>query len=283
MDTGARADAMNTELDDPVRVAIFYAIALTLALAVALAAPLFAEATPLLTILTPAISVLVMLVLERRRGALAGTWSSLGASTTGAGGWWLALAGPAAVLIAADLVLVAGGYASFHAPTMTGSPLQAAVKAVLGFAIGLVFAFAEEVGWRGYMLPRLASIGLLRAMLVVGFLHGAWHLPLMLLTPYYHAGGNPLVVVPMFLATLTLAGVFYGYLRIRTGSVWPAAIAHAFFNFLWGIGALFLSPASPEVFEYYGGESGILVIAALAVLTVSLRPAIARLSARSAA
>jgi len=47
-----------------------------------------------------------------------------------------------------------------------------------------------------------------------------------LLTPYYHSTGNPLIVVPLFLATLTLTGVVYGELRLMTGSVWPATLAH---------------------------------------------------------
>ena len=36
----------------------------------------------------------------------------------------------------------------------------------------------EELGWRGFLLPRLAARqGPLRASLVVGLLWGLWHLP----------------------------------------------------------------------------------------------------------
>jgi membrane protease YdiL (CAAX protease family) len=119
------------------------------------------------------------------------------------------------------------------------------------------------------MLPRLTAIGLLPAMLLVGLAQGAWHLPLMLLTPYYH-GGDPLIVVPLFLVTLTLAGVFYGYLRVTTGSVWPVAIAHAVYNFVWNVGSEFVSAKSPGAMEYVGGESGVLVIAGLLVAALIL-------------
>ena len=44
------------------------------------------------------------------------------------------------------------------------------------------------------------------ACLAVGFLHGVWHLPLILLTPFYHAGGTWWATVPLFLAALTLSG-----------------------------------------------------------------------------
>jgi CAAX protease family protein len=66
-------------------------------------------------------------------------------------------------------------------------------------------------------------------------------------------------------ATLTLAGVFYGYLRVWTQSVWPVAIAHAVFNSAWGILGDFTLAHSPDQFEYVGGESGVLVIAGLSV------------------
>jgi len=109
-------------------------------------------------------------------------------------------------------------------------------------------------------------------MLIVGLAQGVWHLPLMLLTPFYHSGGNPMIVVPFFLITLTLAGVFYGYLRVWTGSVWPVAIAHAVYNFFWNVGSEFVEAKSPTTMEYIGGESGALVIVGLGVVTLVLIP-----------
>jgi membrane protease YdiL (CAAX protease family) len=75
--------------------------------------------------------------------------------------------------------------------------------------------------------------------LLVGFLHGVWHLPLMLMTTAYNPAGNRLITVPIFLAVLTGAGVIYAYLRWTSGSIWPVIIAHGTFNavlgsFCWG-------------------------------------------------
>jgi len=92
---------------------------------------------------------------------------------------------------------------------------------------------AEEIGWRGYLLPHLLPLGPMRAMLLSGLLHGLWHLPLLLLTPFYHASGNRLLVVGLFLLTLTVAGLLYGYLRLTSGSVWPVALAHGALNTFW--------------------------------------------------
>jgi len=33
-------------------------------------------------------------------------------------------------------------------------------------------------------------------VLLTGLLHGIFHLPLILLTPFYHSAGNKLIVVP---------------------------------------------------------------------------------------
>jgi CAAX protease family protein len=102
----------------------------------------------------------------------------------------------------------------------------------------------------------------------VGFLHGVWHLPIMLTTDYYHHTGNPWLVVPLFLATLSLAGIFYGFLRIWTGSVWPVAIAHSTANMAWDIMNEMTQTKSPLVLEYVGGESGLIMVGGLLVFSL---------------
>jgi CAAX protease family protein len=46
-------------------------------------------------------------------------------------------------------------------------------------------------------------------------------MPLILLTPIFPVG-NKLISLPLFYGTVVAASFFYGYLRIYTGSVWPA-------------------------------------------------------------
>lgn len=273
---------MFAHLTAPMRAAVFYALAFGLAVVVSLFAGSLGEVTPLLTMLTPAVAVVVMLVLTREgfgRPAL----KSLGLTSAGLRGWWLAILAPVAILVVSYAILVATGLATFAVAETGRSAVQIAVNLSLGLVIGLVFAFGEEVGWRGYMLPKLATLGMVPAMLVVGFLHGVWHLPLMLMTPLYHAGGDPMIVVPLFLVTLTLAGVFFGFLRMWTGSVWPVAIAHAVYNFVWGLGSDLVTAEQPETMEYIGGESGVLVIVALIVIALVLLPRVRRITASATA
>jgi membrane protease YdiL (CAAX protease family) len=87
-----------------------------------------------------------------------------------------------------------------------------------------------------------------------------WHLPVMLLTPFYHSLGNRFIVVPLFLLSITTAGVFYGYLRLTSNSVWPAAIAHRAVNTFWDQFSTLTVPVSPLALEYLAGESGVFTL-----------------------
>ena len=70
----------------------------------------------------------------------------------------------------------------------------------------------------------------------------------------------------LFLATLTVAGVVYGYLRLMTGSVWPAVLAHGAANsYRTTLSVLFVG-ASPITLEYMAGETGLLPLIATAVV-----------------
>ncbi|HEY0724301.1 MAG TPA: CPBP family intramembrane glutamic endopeptidase [Pyrinomonadaceae bacterium] len=137
---------------------------------------------------------------------------------------------------------------------------------IVSVAVVTLFGgIGEEIGWRGYLLPQLLELGALRAALICGLLHGLWHLPVMIWTPFYHGAGNQWIVIPLFLATLTLAGICYGYLRLTTASIWPPALAHSAFNIVWERFNLFTDSAAPLAIEYLAGECGVLTLIALAL------------------
>ncbi len=261
---------MFDNLSDVGRAAAFYVLALGLAVLVSLAAPVLHEGALLLTMFTPAAAVLLMMLVFTREGRSRAGWVALGLTKAGWSGWPLAILAPIVVLGASYAILWATPYAEYQPLTNARPVVAIVVSTAIGLLIGAVVALGEEIGWRGYMLPRLISFGAVPAMLIVGFLHGAWHLPLIFLTTYYHADGNLLIVVPLFLVALSVAGVFFGYLRIVTGSVWPVAIAHAVHNDVWESLARRTTGTSPETIEYLGGESGIIEIAGLGVLAAIL-------------
>ncbi len=247
----------------------FYLIALGLSLAAALAAPVLGELSTLLVMLTPAIAVIAMLTVIAPEGGFRAAMRGLGLTKAGARGWPIAIGAPFAIH-ALGLALLAGAGLVTLASFAPGGAVKMIPHIVIGMVITVLLALCEEVGWRGYMLPRMSGYGAVAAMLIVGFLHGVWHLPILLLTDFYHATGNPWIVVPLFLATLTLAGVLYGFLRIWTGSIWPVAVAHGAANSAWNLSSASVGQTSPMVAEYIGGESGLVMIAGLLIVDAML-------------
>src|SRR6266545_6048055 len=273
---------MYKTLSDPVKAIVFYAIAFGLELAVAIAlAPVLGELAALVGMFTPTIAVLVMLLVLTREGYTRAGWESLGLHRAGLRAWGLALLVPLLALGGAYGVLWASGVASAALPAELsgGALIQLALKTLFMIAIGVFSgALGEELGWRGYLLPKLLFLGPRRALLLSGLLHGLWHLPLILLTPYYHNMGNLLITLPLFLATFTLAGVFYGYMRLTTGSVWPAAIAHRALHVFWSRFTAITVTTSPLLVEYLAGEAGLLTLIGIAIVATVL---LARLEASS--
>jgi CAAX protease family protein len=137
--------------------------------------------------------------------------------------------------------------------------------------LATTFVLCEEIGFRGYLLPKLLPIGRRRALLLPGLVFATWHLPLALLTPLLPIG-NPVISLPLFYAAVVAGSFFYGYLRLASGSVWPASIAHATHNSVSGMITGFTITASPLLVNgYLLGEFGIVVtaVAAIAAALVS--------------
>lgn len=58
---------------------------------------------------------------------------------------------------------------------------QATLMAPIVILFAFPGAFAEELGWRGYVLPRLQNnLNALLSSIVVGIVWGAWHIPLLI-------------------------------------------------------------------------------------------------------
>jgi hypothetical protein len=85
-------------------------------------------------------------------------------------------------------------------------------------------------------------------------------MPLIFLTPFFPIG-NALISVPLFYATVVAATFVYGYLRLYTGSVWPASVAHAVHNAAWGaLGAFTVTSYPVLVNKYLVGDFGVLIL-----------------------
>ncbi|HEX7603445.1 MAG TPA: CPBP family intramembrane glutamic endopeptidase [Polyangiaceae bacterium] len=153
-------------------------------------------------------------------------------------GWLAAYLVPAGCAASTyGLAWLVGGVHFAPPPPHAGSHLGPAVRwlvaiavnGTLGVLIGAVFALGEELGWRGYLVPRLVAGKVARPLLVSGVVWGLWHVPL-ILWGGYATSARPWMSALLFLAVIVPAGVFFGWLRLATGSVWPAVLAHAVHN-----------------------------------------------------
>ena len=186
----------------------------------------------ILSVATPALqwlpfAVVLVVHLAMRPGVRFWRWSAIGvrpvARTVGAAG--VALAVFVAVPIATIAIGTALGLVEF-------APVEGAATAALLVLplsiVWMVFAFGEEIGWRGYLTSLLAPLGFWRSTLVIGGFWAAWHLPLTL--TYALDGTMPFRDVVSTTVNLLFAAVAISLVRWFSGSVWPAVFAHAVMN-----------------------------------------------------
>ena len=139
--------------------------------------------------------------------------------------------------------LAGAGVDSLPMPIGTLVAIQCA--AVVGGAVfNMIPALGEEIGWRGWLLPRLLPLGPVPAILVSGLIWGLWHSPLVLLGYNYPDAPGWLAVLAM-VGMCTVVGGVFGWLRLRSGSVWPSALAHGSFNAAAGLSVVFSSASQP--------------------------------------
>jgi membrane protease YdiL (CAAX protease family) len=128
---------------------------------------------------------------------------------------------PAIKLIVAVVVRVVTG----EWPRFGREPLYIMLAALM---ISTWVQAGEEVGWRGYALPRLsARFGLGPASIILGFIWAAWHLPLF----FFPASDTLGQSFPLYLLQVTAISVAIAWLFWRTGgSLLLVMLFHAAVN-----------------------------------------------------
>lgn len=119
-----------------------------------------------------------------------------------------------------------------------------------------LFGFGEELGWRGYLLPKLMPLGKPKAYIILGVVWGLWHLPLVLVGFTYP--GYPLGGTLAFIALTTVLGIYLNELTLRYRSSILAGWVHGVFNSQkLGVWALLFPNINPLI----GGYAGVVGIA----------------------
>ncbi|MBK0417841.1 CPBP family intramembrane metalloprotease [Leucobacter sp. CSA1] len=141
----------------------------------------------------------------------------------------------------------------------------------LNALVGSIAAFGEEIGWRGWLLPALRPLGAWPALLLSGAIWGLWHTPVILLG--YNFNRTDWSGVALMTVGAVVWGVLFGWVRLRSGSVWPAVLGHAALNASAGL--LIWLPAAGEPMEMALvnplGVSGWIVVAAVVLILLLTR------------
>lgn len=94
------------------------------------------------------------------------------------------------------------------------------------------WALGEEIGWRGFLVPRLYErLGLVGTSVASGLLWAVWHYP-SLLGSDYNAGTPALYAVSCFTVLVVAMSFMMTWLRMASGSLWPCVMMHAAHNTL---------------------------------------------------
>lgn len=151
--------------------------------------------------------------------------------------------------------------------------IQLLTVVVIGPIINIIPTLGEELGWRGYLLPKLRLLLSDRtALIVTGLIWGVWHLPVIVMGHNYgteYAGYPWLGILAMIVFCVSL-GTIEGYAAIKMESVIPAAMIHSLVNAGAGF-AIYLAKAGynpvlgPAITGFVGGLPFIAVAVVLLI------------------
>jgi uncharacterized protein len=167
--------------------------------------------------------------------------------------WYLALLIPFAGFLAVDIVAIALG----ESPTGMFDGLFPAI--VIVPLVVVLPAFAEEIGWRGYALPRtLTALSPLRAAFILGIPWAMIHVPLYL--PGQMNGGSALwsMVAQILAYSVILTWVYVG----TGGSVLVTGLFHMLLNGL--------TPLTSGIDPFVAWDIRGVVFPVVAILVVAL-------------
>jgi CAAX protease family protein len=115
-------------------------------------------------------------------------------------------------------------------------------------------SFGEEFGWRSYLQLRLFPNQPVLSAVVTGLIWSAWHLPV--LVRGYAFPDNPYSGVALFSVSCVLLSIVFGWLRLKTGSIWSTSLAHGATNAI----------AGNMTFLLFSGGASMLLVSNLGML-----------------
>jgi membrane protease YdiL (CAAX protease family) len=109
-------------------------------------------------------------------------------------------------------------------------PLMSVFYLTIGIVLSALLAVGEEIGWRGLLVPQLAKFNsFTRTVLISGVIWGLWHVP-MIIGGGYSSGAPTWWAIACFMVLIVGVSFAFAWLRLASGSIWPAVLLHAVHN-----------------------------------------------------
>jgi membrane protease YdiL (CAAX protease family) len=108
-----------------------------------------------------------------------------------------------------------------------------------GLTVNAIAGFGEELGWRGFLVKQFAGMSFIKAALIIGFIWGIWHAPIILMGHNYPQ--HPEWGVLMMTIWCILLSPLFLYITIKSGSVIAASVMHGTLNGTAGLAILMLN------------------------------------------
>jgi membrane protease YdiL (CAAX protease family) len=108
--------------------------------------------------------------------------------------------------------------------------INISITAIAFSIFSLVATVGEEFAWRGFLQGQLVNqFGVLPGIMILAAIWWAWHLPALLMGYNFpeHPYIGSFILFPLLMVG---ASLFFGWLTIKSGSFWPAALAHGTVN-----------------------------------------------------
>src|SRR5215217_171460 len=165
-------------------------------------------------------------------------------------------------------IALSGGMVAFNA--FVGGPAISVGVPLLTVVITLAFfifpgsALGEEIGWRGYALPRLQSgRSALSASLILGVIWAFYHLPLFFTGQAFR---SPRILIPFVISGIALSVILTWVYNGTGGSLLLVVLLHATANLPL---TLFLEPLGRQAMLPFLLYVGLMVVGAIVVVVVA--------------
>ena len=135
---------------------------------------------------------------------------------------------------------------------------------VLGSLLGVLMAFGEEFGWRGFLQDQLFRLGKRRGVILLGVIWGAWHWPVIWMGNNY--AGQPLAGSFLMVGYTILLGIVLSHVMLKTGAIFLVAFLHAINNQALVFFNSFIVNAPDPVQSFGVGLWGLLTLLPVALI-----------------